>query len=261
MKKIISLAVSGILALTLSVTAQQIKNISITANPPSYSGSCPAKITFTATIQYSGSGTLQYTWLRSDNAHAPTRTLKLDGSGTQIVTTTWQLGKSFQGWQAVKVTSPVTYESGHAEFSLACNGTKAATPNPPVTVPNTASTPNNPTRGPVASPSKANIPVPLQIQNAQLTVDKSNYSGKCPVGISFRATIHYTGKGTIRYTWVTSDGGSNGTITKQLSGSGTEILQPHIWQLGRTFSGSVSLKITSPVQYQSSPVSFQVNCH
>ncbi|MDP4245958.1 MAG: hypothetical protein Q8932_08930 [Bacteroidota bacterium] len=91
-------------------------------------------------------------------------------------------------------------------------------------------------------------------------VNKPSYNGACPVALSFTATVHYSGKGMIRYTWVNSDGGSNGTLSKQLSGTGTDVLPSHVWQLGRSLSGSASLKILSPVQVQSTPANFVVNC-
>jgi hypothetical protein len=231
----------GCCLLVLISRSQQIQDISVKADRPTYNGACPAKITFTATIHYSGSGTVQYTWLRSDGAHGPTRSMTLKGGGTQTINTTWQLGKSYSGWQAVKVLSPVAYESPHATFELACNGSAPAEASP---------------AGAVVGRNKP----ALQVKNVQVAVNKPSFTGKCPVALSFSATVHYSGSGTIRYTWVNSDGGSNGTLSKQLSGTGTDQLLPHVWQLGRSLSGSATLKIISPVQYQSTPVNFQVNC-
>jgi hypothetical protein len=308
MKKAIPLLALCLAATAMQTRAQQIKSVSVTADNPAYSGGCPARITFTATIHYSGSGSVQYTWLRSDGAHAPTKTIALSGSGTQTLTTYWQLGKSFQGWQALKIVSPGSYESQHADFSLACNGLPPAKGPGPVASPSRANLP----AGPVSTtPSHANLPagtmsptpsrtsmpastvtpansrtnapagtaasgnsrgnvpsgpVPpvaarLQVQNVQVSVDKPSYNGSCPVTVNFSAVVHFTGSGTIRYTWVTSDGGSNATFTKQLSGTGTDELDKHAWQLGKSFAGTASLKILSPVQYQSAPVRFRVGCN
>jgi hypothetical protein len=272
-----------LLALFLAVIAidsgaQQIQNVSVSADNPAYNGACPAKITFTATIHYRGTGSLQYTWLRSDGAHAPTQTLALNGSGTQTLTTYWQLGKSFRGWQALKIVAPGSYESEHADFNLACNGMAPA--NGPVASPSRANLPAgpvssaptriNPPAGAVtAGNSRGNVPAgqapqggaSLQVQNVQVSVDKPSYDGSCPVTLNFSADIHFTGSGTIRYTWVTSDGGSNAVFTKQLSGAGTDALDKHTWQLGTSISGTASLKILSPVQYQSPPVRFRVGCN
>src|SRR5215471_10864470 len=132
MKKSNTLFVLSLMLITELTLGQQVTNVSITADNPSYKGACPAKINFTAVIHYTGTGNIQYTWLRSDGAKAPTRTLQLKAGGTQTVTTSWQLGKSFSGWQALKIISPRNYESSHADFTIACNGTA------PKTNPNTA---------------------------------------------------------------------------------------------------------------------------
>ncbi|MDP4216716.1 MAG: hypothetical protein Q8927_10990, partial [Bacteroidota bacterium] len=196
-------------------------------------------------------------------AHAPTRSLTLKAGGTQTINTTWQIGKSYSGWQAVKILSPVAYESPHANFELACNGVApagAARVGAPAGAAHVGTPVGSAGAGGVPG-AAAGINKPfLQVQNVQVAVNKPSYNGACPVALSFTATVHYSGKGMIRYTWVNSDGGSNGTLSKQLSGTGTDVLPSHVWQLGRSLSGSASLKILSPVQVQSTPANFVVNC-
>src|SRR5882724_5001530 len=121
MKKSHVLFVLSLMMISRLADGQEISNVSVSSDKPSYNGGCPAKITFTAVIRYTGTGSIQYTWLRSDGAKAPNRTLQLKSGGTATVTTSWQLGKSFSRWQALKISSPENYESSHAAFTVACN--------------------------------------------------------------------------------------------------------------------------------------------
>jgi hypothetical protein len=129
--------------------AQRVERIDLSVDHPSYNGACPAKITFKAVIHYSGAGNLQYQWLRSDGAHAPNMTIKLDGSGTRVVNTSWQLGRSNNGWEAVKILSPGSYKSPQASFNFTCNGSA-------------------PQRT-VGSPSRTNVPA-SRVQNTHSAV-------------------------------------------------------------------------------------------
>ena len=135
MKKTVLLTFSCIacsLLMTLQTSAQRVNRIDVSVDHPSYNGACPATITFKAVIHYSGAGTLRYQWVRSDGAHPPIMTIKLDGKGTRIINTSWQLGaagKSYSGWEAVKVLSPGNFESSRGEFNLTCTGTTTSQTN------------------------------------------------------------------------------------------------------------------------------------
>lgn len=120
MKQSLLVFVPCLMLISMLANGQAITNVRVTLDKPSYNGACPAKITFTAVISYTGTGSIQYTWLRSDGAKAPTRTLQLKGGGTETVTTSWQLGKSFRGWQALKIISPVQFQSQNSSFSVNC---------------------------------------------------------------------------------------------------------------------------------------------
>lgn len=118
--------IASFIFITIQTRAQRVNSIDVSVDHPSYTGACPARITFKAVIHYSGAGTLRYQWVRSDGAHPPIMTIQLDGRGTRIINTSWQLGavgKSYSGWEAVKVLSPVSFESAHGEFNLTCTGT------------------------------------------------------------------------------------------------------------------------------------------
>jgi hypothetical protein len=95
-------------------------------SPASYKGNCPALITFRGHITVNQPTTVQYKFIRSDNAQAPVQTLNFPKAGTQGVTTTWQLGgpglPTYSGWEAIQVISPVGAESNKAHFRVRCAG-------------------------------------------------------------------------------------------------------------------------------------------
>jgi hypothetical protein len=99
----------------------------LVANPDSYNGRCPAKITFSGSITVNKAGRVKYTFVRSDGARG-TRDLSLDfnGPGSKTVETTWNLGAAtptfqpFRGFQRIKILSPNEMESNRAVFVLQC---------------------------------------------------------------------------------------------------------------------------------------------
>jgi hypothetical protein len=109
--------------------------------PASYSGNCPALISFRGFISVSQPTTVQYKFVRSDNAQAPVQTLNFPKAGQQEVTNTWQLGgpslPTYSGWEAIEVISPVSAESNKAEFNIRCAGQQrgqAGQPEPAATI-------------------------------------------------------------------------------------------------------------------------------
>ncbi len=98
----------------------------LSAKPASYTGSCPALITFGGYIAVNQPMTVQYKFIRSDNAEAPVQTLYFSSKSQQEVTTSWQLGgpglPTYSGWEAIQIISPVSVESNKAEFNIRCAG-------------------------------------------------------------------------------------------------------------------------------------------
>jgi|GEM_PF-2046372 len=92
----------------------------LSADPASYSGPCPATINFRGRISVSAPGQVQYRFIRSDRATAPVQTLNFPQPGSQEVTTTWRIGRDYSGWVAIKVTSPLEVESEKANFEIKC---------------------------------------------------------------------------------------------------------------------------------------------
>jgi len=102
--------------------AQQNITASLKAYPASYSGKCPAKITFKGIITVKKPGKVQYKFIRSDGALAPIDTLIFKKPGTKPVSTTWTIGKNYSGWKAIKVLYPQEVESNKAKFKILCKG-------------------------------------------------------------------------------------------------------------------------------------------
>lgn len=102
----------------------------LAASPSAYDGPCPVTIRFIGRITVRGSGTLSYTFARSDGATGPVRTLTFNGERAQTVETTWTLSHpSFSGWQSLRILAPYPVESNRAFFSEVCR--RAAPPPPP----------------------------------------------------------------------------------------------------------------------------------
>ena len=92
----------------------------LTASPAAYSGNCPTTINFRGMITASEAGRVQYKFIRSDGANAPVQTLSFTAPGTKPVNTTWMLGRSYTGWEAVKIVYPQEVESNKANFKITC---------------------------------------------------------------------------------------------------------------------------------------------
>lgn len=114
---------SGILHAAPTVTA------TLSANPSSYSGTCPATIKFEGEITVSGITKpldIEYQFIRSDGAAGPVNKLTFQQNGTKKVSTTWTLGgdklPEYSGWEAVKVLTRPPVESNKANFKIECKG-------------------------------------------------------------------------------------------------------------------------------------------
>lgn len=109
-------AEKGVHALRITAT--------LSAKPKSHRGACPATFSFAGGIKANKSGTVVYRFVRSDGSKSNPSTLSFFEPGTQAVTDTWQLGgsdfRTYEGWEAIEIVSPVTAESSKASFRLEC---------------------------------------------------------------------------------------------------------------------------------------------
>lgn len=96
----------------------------LSVRPKSYKGLCPATFVFSGEIKANRSGTVEYRFMRSDGSRSGSSTLSFFEPGAQTVTDTWQLGDaslpSYEGWEAIEITSPIKAESGKASFRMTC---------------------------------------------------------------------------------------------------------------------------------------------
>lgn len=101
----------------------------------SFSGDCPAQITFTGSITVNAPGVVRYVYIRSDGAtDTQIKTIRFLTAGSRAVSTSWTLGGAvlpyYQGWQAIRILGRPVIESPHAAFDVSCdpplNSAKAA---------------------------------------------------------------------------------------------------------------------------------------
>ncbi len=102
------------------VLAKSSISAELKAIPESYSGACPTTITFRGKITVTAPMTVKYKFIRSDGAIAPEQTLVFSAPGSKAVSTSWTLGKTFSGWQAIQIISPEALKSNQASFSINC---------------------------------------------------------------------------------------------------------------------------------------------
>lgn len=112
--------VIGSFFLSTQLDANVTKVAAAVKSPAAYKGPCPHKFEFVAKITSNTPGTVKYQWKRSDNATAPVKSIVFKKPGTQVVTTTWTIGKNYSGWQAVAILSPNRMMSNRAAFRLSC---------------------------------------------------------------------------------------------------------------------------------------------
>lgn len=75
-----------------NATTGAVTKIEMVARPKSFTGTCPAKITFTGAIHVSEPNTaVEYQWERSDGATGPKRKVLIKGAGLGV-NDTWTLG-------------------------------------------------------------------------------------------------------------------------------------------------------------------------
>ena len=115
---VFTLATSG----ATSANAARVIGVSFRAERLAVTNRCPTTVDFRGTITMDGRGTVRYTFERSDGATAPVYTLFFPTAGTKEVSTTWTLGRSYSGYEKLKVLAPNRVDSAEARFNLNCGG-------------------------------------------------------------------------------------------------------------------------------------------
>jgi hypothetical protein len=100
----------------------------------------------------------------------------------------------------------------------------------------------------------------LQVVSATLAASPEVYDGLCPVTIKFSGNITVKGKGTVKYTFVRSDGATGPILTLDFDGDGTRPVDT-TWTLSPpTFAEWEAIKILSPNELQSERALFKGTC-
>lgn len=102
----------------------------------------------------------------------------------------------------------------------------------------------------------------MRVTGVHLTVDPNerNYRGACPVRMIFNGSITTDGKGSVGYTFESSDGRGWSGGRLNFSGPGTRNVQ-QVWVIRNSYSGWLALKPRPPYTYVSSTRAFfKVTC-
>jgi hypothetical protein len=109
-----------------------------------------------------------------------------------------------------------------------------------------------------AGPNPAN-PIPAgRVTRATLTANVPQSLG-CPVNVTFHGTITTNGPATVRYTWVSFDGGTWPERTLNFFHAGTESVSEQR-EVFATGSGWLQLKVVSPNVVSSPRAAYKVTC-
>jgi hypothetical protein len=189
-------------------------------------GKCPVTVQLNGTITTNGPTEVKYTWLSSDNSTWPQATLNFTQAGTQKAATTWQLGAAYTGWVQLKVLSPNAILSPRANFKVTCGGA---------------------TTGGAGKVTRATL------------VATYPRGAACPVTVTFHGTIATNGAATVKYTWVSMDGGTwpEGTTTFARAGTNSVTESRQVF---KTETGWMQLKVLSPNAVLSPRASYVITC-
>lgn len=106
----------------------------------------------------------------------------------------------------------------------------------------------------------------LHVTEAFLKADTAKIQGKCPVKVIFAGYITAKGVGTVKYTFVRSDGATSPVYTLDFKEAGTQRVTAD-WTLGDarllpTYDGWQAIKILSPNELESSHETgrFSIGC-
>lgn len=115
----------------------RVEGLEVRADPADYTGTCPVKVKFSATITVAGgSGSVTYKWISSDNDTSPAKTLTFAGPGSQDVSSSWTVDAAtvptHGGWSSIEIIDPVsTLSDGaattRAPFTFKCADSGVAT--------------------------------------------------------------------------------------------------------------------------------------
>lgn len=98
----------------------RVTQVTVTATPESFSGSCPAKVTYTARISASGSGEVRYRWLLSGNPLSLINKTYFKRSSSKVIKITKEYNTNGTYWASLEVVSPNSMTSNRATCRVIC---------------------------------------------------------------------------------------------------------------------------------------------
>ena len=103
------------------------------------------------------------------------------------------------------------------------------------------------------------VPPEFSVTEMFLEAIPPSYEGDCPTTVRFRGKIYANGRGTVRYTFIRSDGATRPEHTLNFEAAGSRNVS-NTWQLGHNYSGWQAIRIFSPKKMESNQARFQVRC-
>ena len=112
--------------------------------------------------------------------------------------------------------------------------------------------------------AQGQVPITPQFRvTASLAASPANYDGQCPANIKLIGSISMSAKGTVRYTFLRSDGMMSPIRDLVFEAPGTKPVGT-TWSLGGiavpSYSGWVKIKILSPIPMETEKAEFEFVC-
>ncbi|MFG1947885.1 hypothetical protein [Nonomuraea sp. NPDC048826] len=202
------------------------------ASERAYQGTCPADITFSATVKLKlkGKTTLAYRWIHGDGSRSKVSTRKVSGNGTKLIKVSEKatFKGDVKGWQRLEVLSPRKVVSKKGYFSVDCMELK-----------------------PIRTDKDLRV-------SARAWASPSEYVGYCTPGskIDFVGRISVNRPAWVRYRWVvngkTVDYGKLKVRDSRKVGVGFSPRESH--------RGSAVLEVLSPDRAVSNRAYYSVHC-
>ncbi len=152
--------------------------------------------------------------------------------------------------------------------STSTEATPTDVPAVQVNLPSTESAPvNSPTLVPTVfvppTPIPTTVPAGFRVIEMFVRADPFDYSGACPVMITFTGRISVAGgSGTVSYKWIRNDGASAPVETLIFDGPGSKDISTtwYIGASGMSYSGWQALEIFDPEAKTSEHADFKIQC-
>lgn len=119
-----------------------------------------------------------------------------------------------------------------------------------------------PTPTPVATSTPTPVPsAPFAVTNVTVSVDQTQFTGKCPVRFTFTGQITTNGAGTVDFQWERSDGATIAPQTLSFGSAGTQTVTA-TWDISSGVHTNLwmRIQILSPNSMTSNQATFSVTC-